>query len=221
MIIEFFGLSNTGKSLLKKELERKRHHTLKYENISLKLKFFNFLKYIFKHPLNVTYLFFKLNTSHLVNIQLSPKKTLKTLRMRNSYLVSVLSKSEFVKKTKQRIFVDEFSLQSLFMIVNHKSNKQEISKIIRKLPKPDAIVLFENKKELRHEAYKKPHPLKKGANHFPGSWISHSYAKEWMKTMEHNFEETKSIILEDYSQNKEILKDINIYKRKVYVLKTS
>ena len=40
MIIEFFGLSNTGKSVLKRELEKKGYRISKPEKIPETMKFF-------------------------------------------------------------------------------------------------------------------------------------------------------------------------------------
>ena len=59
MIIEFFGLSNSGKSVLKRELEKKGYKVSKPEKISGTMKFFLFIKYLSLHPIKSLYLFKK------------------------------------------------------------------------------------------------------------------------------------------------------------------
>src|SRR3989344_6523827 len=100
MIIEFFGLSNTGKFVL-------------------------FIKHLILNPLNSLYLFKKLN-SNRIQINFSPGKKSLIRKMRNSYLAGVFAKYEYLKNKKDNIFTDEFSLQSLFMILQEKSNEKEI-----------------------------------------------------------------------------------------------
>ncbi|MCH7568289.1 MAG: hypothetical protein IIA87_02605 [Nanoarchaeota archaeon] len=132
--------------------------------------------------------------------------------MRNSYLAFVLSKYEQIKNEKERIFIDEFSFQSLFMILQNKSSEENIQKIIRKLPKSDILFVFEANREKRHKAYKKLHPYKKGAILLPASWIDKSYAKSLMEVMEYNFEIIKKIILKNYNEDKEAVSEINKIK---------
>lgn len=217
MIIEFFGLSNTGKSVLKKELEKKGYKVSKPEKPQKKIKFLLFIKHLILNPLNAIYLFKKLN-SNRIQINLSPEKKSLIRKMRNSYLVGVLAKYEYLKNKKEIIFTDEFSFQSLFMILQKKSNENEIKKILKRLPKSDYLFLFEGKKEWRHKAYQKKHPVH-GGTLMPGSGIDKSYAEKWMEIMEYNFEIIKKIILESYQEDKETFKELKlnyplIYKRK-------
>ena len=217
MIIEFFGLSNSGKSVLKRELEKKGYKVSKSEKISKTLKFFLFIKHLILNPLNSLYLFNKLN-SNRIQINLSPEKKALIKKMRNSYLIGVLAKYEYLKNKKENIFTDEFSLQSIFMILQKKSNEKEIRKIIKKLPKSDYLFLFEGNKEWRHKAYQKKHPVH-GGTLMPGSGIDKDYAEEWMKIMEYNFEIIKKIIFEDYKEDKETFKELKLKYPKIYKIK--
>ena len=217
MIIEFFGLSNSGKSVLKRELEKKGYKVSKPEKISRTMKFFLFIKHLILNPLNSLHLFNKLN-SNRIQINLSPEKKALIKKMRNSYLIGVLAKYEYLKNKKENIFTDEFSLQSIFMILQKKSNEKEIRKIIKKLPKSDYLFLFEGNKEWRHKAYQKKHPVH-GGTLMPGSGIDKDYAEEWMKIMEYNFEIIKKIIFEDYKEDKETFKELKLKYPKIYKIK--
>ena len=217
MIIEFFGLSNSGKSVLKRELEKKGYKVSKPEKISRTMKFFLFIKHLILNPLNSLYLFNKLN-SNRIQINLSPEKKALIKKMRNSYLIGVLAKYEYLKNKKENIFTDEFSLQSIFMILQKKSNEKEIRKIIKKFPSSDYLFLFEGNKEWRHKAYQKKHPVH-GGTLMPGSGIDKDYAEEWMKIMEYNFEIIKKIIFEDYKEDKETFKELKLKYPKIYKIK--
>ena len=214
MITEFFGLSNTGKSVLKKELEKKGYIVSKPEKISKTMKFLLFIKHLILNPLRTCYLFKKLN-SNRIQITISPEKRALIRKMRNSYLVGVLSKYEYLKNKKENIFTDEFSFQSLFMILQKKSNENEIKKILKLLPKSDYLFLFEGKKEWRHKAYQKKHPIHSGTL-MPGSGIDKEYAEKWMEIMEYNFEIIKKIILENYKEDKETFKEVKLNYPKIY-----
>jgi len=216
MIIEFFGLPNTGKSVLKKELERKGYKVSKTENVNRIKKFFYFLRHFLSHPAKTMNLFNTLNSNHLP-LDLSSGKSAQIKRMRNSYLVGVLAKYQMLKSEK-KIFVDEFAYQSLFMIFQKKATGLEIRAALNALPKTKYIFLFPGTHKLRYEAYKKPHPKKPGATLLPGSWIDQEYGKLWLETMEHNYSLIEQIIKEDFKETsnfKELkLKYPKIYKRK-------
>ena len=217
MIVEFFGLSNTGKSVLKRELEKKGYKVSRPEKIPETMKFFLFIKHLILNPLKSIYLFKKLN-SNRIQINFLPEKKSLIKKMRNSYLVGVLAKYESLKNKKENIFTDEFSLQSLFMILQKKSNEKEIRKIIKKLPKSDYLFLFKGNKEWRHKAYQKKHPIRSGTL-MPGSGIDKDYAEEWMEIMEYNFEIIKKIIFEDYKEDKETFKELKLKYPKIYKIK--
>ena len=103
------------------------------------------------------------------------------------------------------------------MILQKKSNEEEISKAINLLPKSNSILLFERSKEQRHEIYKKPHPIFTiNPTMYPGGWINVEYAKQWMENMEYNYEIIKKIIQENYQEDKLILKDLNLKLPKAY-----
>ncbi len=217
MIIEFFGLSNTGKSVLKKELEKKGYAVSRTEKLSKTRKFFLFIKHFVLNPFNTFYLFKKLN-SNSIQISLSSENKSLIKKMRNSYLAGVLSKYEYLKNKNENIFTDEFSFQSLFMIFQKKSNENEIKRILKRLPKSDYLFLFEGKKEWRHKAYQKKHPIHSGTL-MPGSGIDKNYAEKWMEIMEYNFEIIKKIILEKYEEDKETFKELKLNYPKIYKLK--
>lgn len=205
MIIEFFGLSNSGKSILKKMLYE-QYSVIKYEDLNTLKKFFLLLKHLFLHPVNTTALFFKLN-SNWCSENLSLVKKFKVSKMRNSYLAGVLAKSEILKSKNENIIVDEFSLQSIFMILQRNSNEEQVKAILERLPKSDYIVLFEGNKKLRYQKYKLKHPFKAGFL-LPGSFIDFSYGKKWIKNMEHNFEIINRILKKYCLEEKNKFKDI-------------
>src|SRR3989344_5636732 len=217
MIIEFFGLSNSGKSVLKRELEKKRYKVSRPEKISKTMKFFLFIKHLILNPLSSIYLFNKLN-SNRIQINFSSEKKSLIRKMRNSYLVGVLAKYEYLKNKKENIFTDELFFQALFMILQKNSNEKEIKQIISKFPKSDYLFLFEGNKEWRHKAYQKKHPIHSGTL-MPGSGIDKDYAKEWMNVMEYNFEIIKKIIFEDYKEDKETFKELKLKYPKIYKIK--
>lgn len=216
MIIEFFGLSNSGKSAFKKKLDKKGLRTFQQQELSFFQKICLFMRYFLFHPLSTLYLFIKLNSNRISNIPLSINKRFKIWRLRNFYLAFVLAKYELFKKENTRIFTDEFSFQSLFMIFHKRTDKQEILNVLKKLPKSDIIFLFEGQTHLRYRAYKKKHPLYPGATLLPGSRIDKNFANEWMKIMEYNFRIVKEIILEKYKIKKDLLKELKFNYPKIY-----
>ena len=196
MIVEFFGLSNTGKSVMKRKLESKGHLTGKYEEVSLGRKFGNFLVYFLRHPGKTGYLFLKLN-GHGLGKGLGIGKRFKIWKMRNSYLAGVLGKAEHYSKIKEEIFVDEFGLQALFMILHRKGEEKEVRKLLRALPLGGKVVVFKGNDRLRKAAYKKKHPFRPGTL-MPGSGIDSGFAREWMKIMRYNFKIVERVIGKDF-----------------------
>lgn len=221
MIIEFFGLSNSGKSVFKKEIASKGYAVSLTEKENYARKLILFLNYLFLNPASTIYLFYCLNSNFLKVKNLSFFKQIRIFLMRNSYLALVLAKYSQANQKKERIFIDEFSFQSLFMIFQKKSKEEEIANVIKRLPRSDFIFLFEGNKSLRYRAYSTPHPFKKGATLLPGSWIDKAYAKEWMKTMEHNFRVAKEIILENYIEDKSTFSKMKFSYPKVYKRKSA
>ena len=217
MIIEFFGLSKSGKSTLKRRLDREGYFVsktsvLKTQDPNYLIKSMSFLKHFIINPLDTIYLFYKLNANK-VPMKISLYSRLRIFKMRNSYLVSVLGKYEQIKNNKEKVFVDEFSFQSLFMIMQAKSNKKEFINILKKLPKSDYLFLFERNKNKRDIAYRIPHIYKPGATLLPGSWIDKDYASALIDSMEYNFKIIKKIILEYYKRDKDNFKNIiKLYK---------
>jgi len=212
MIIEFFGLSKSGKSTLKRRLNQKGYFVsktsvLKTQDPNYIVKSISFIKHFIINPLDTIYLFYKLNTNK-VPMDISLYNRLRIFKMRNFYLVSVLGKYEQIKNKKNKIFADEFSFQSLFMIIQAKSNKKEFINILKKLPKSDYLFLFERDKNKRDIAYRIPHIYKPGATLLPGSWINKDYALALTDSMEYNFKIIKKIIIEYYKRDKDNFKDI-------------
>lgn len=218
MITEFFGLSNTGKSVLKKKLDKSGYEVFHTQKAPFLFKVFYFSKFFVFNPLKTFYLFYKLNSNRIKFNQQHLKKRLKIFKMRNSYLAFVLAKGEYLKNKEKNIFTDEFSFQSLFMILQKKSNEEKIKKILERLPKSDYLFLFEGKKEWRYKAYDKKHPIHKGTL-MPGSGIDKDYSEKWMEIMEYNFEIIKKIILDNYKEDKSIFKELKLNYPKIYNLK--
>lgn len=209
MIVELFGLSKTGKTILKNRLKDLNYRTLDPKEITKIKRLVLFTKYLFKHPISTIKLFHILNTNHL-------SKNFKVRKMRNTYLITILAKYEFIKDKRDRIFADEMAFQSIFMILQEKSNKDEIKRIIDLLPKSDFIFLFERNKEERHKIYHKPHPTFSNPTMYPAGWLDIDYAKEWMKIMEYNYEIIKEIIEKEYKEDPSNFQDIEIKLPKIY-----
>jgi len=213
MIIEFFGLSKTGKTIFKNQIVNTKYLVLSPESLSPFKKITLFSKYLIKHPINTFYFFYKLNTYNL-------SKKLKVIKMRNTYLITVLAKYEFVKNSQKKILLEEFFLQSLFMIFQKKSTKSEIKKILTSFPNSDFILLFERPRKERHKIYEKPHTSFNNPTMYPGGWIDIDYAKKWMDVMEYNYEIIKELILENYVESSlkdstlKIPKNVKVYSKK-------
>ena len=209
MIIELFGLSKTGKTIFKSNLKKLNYRTLDPKELSNNKRLLFFLKYLFKEPRNTIKLFYKLNTNNIY-------KNIKVRRMRNTYLITTLAKYQYLKGKTGKIFADEMALQSIFMILQKKSDKEEINKVINLLPKSDFIFLFERSKEQRHKIYEKPHPTFSNPTMYPGGWISIDFAKKWMESMEYNYEIIKKILNENYRENYSEFTNIEIDLPKIY-----
>jgi hypothetical protein len=210
MIIELFGLSKTGKTITANSLRTQERYVFDFKKTTTLKKLSLFTNYTLRNPLTTIKLFHLLNKNHI-------STNYKVWLMRNSYLASVLAKYNLIKNKENQIFIEEFSLQSLFMILQKKSNKTEISKAINLLPKSNSLLLFERSREQRHKIYKKPHPtFRINPTMYPGGWINVEYAKQWMENMEHNYEIIKEIIQENYQEDKLIFKELNLDLPKVY-----
>lgn len=217
MIIEFFGLSKSGKSILLNDLGKKGFNINKFNDVSILIKILFFIKCFFKYPLNTIYLFYKTNSNNLEIESLKILDKIRIFLMRNSYVFSMLAKSERLKNKSGIQFVDEYSLQSLFMILQVKSDKKTFQKIFSKLPLADYVFLFERDKKERHKIYRLPHPkFKKNPVMFPGGWININFSKKWMEVMEFNYKIIKEIILEDYTKEKNKFKNEGITFSEVY-----
>lgn len=212
MIVEFFGLSKTGKSILIRKLENEGKKVVKVNDASFLKKFFFFLKYLAKHPLNFIFLLYKMNTNWVKIFRFSFCKYFKVFLMRNSYFIAALSKHERIKHNKENIFSDELLLQSLFMVFQKKSTIEEIKTTLKKLPKSDFVFLFERNKEQRHKIYRIPHPEFNNPTMFPGGWVDKNYAVSWMENMEYNYELIKQEIFTYYKEDKEFFSKIKPVK---------
>jgi len=202
-IVEIFGLAKSGKTLLFKKLIKKRYKGLSHEEISTPQKIFFFLKFFLKHPLNTIYFFYKTNTNWIKLKSLAFKDYFEIFKMRNSYLAAVLSKYEIAKKTSRNLksrkplLVDEFLLQSLFMILHLKANEQEIRKIMEKMPHSGDILLVEEsrKKRLNRLRNRKT----------PARNLNKEFLEIWWTNIEFNYDIVKRMILKKYKKSKQNL----------------
>ncbi len=188
--IELFGLSRSGKTTLLKDLIKKGNKGLLTDYISLQKKIFLSLRYFLIHPLKTVYLFYKLNTNWIVLPFLKPKDYFLIWKMRNSYLSSVLAKYQIVKNSKDKIYLDEFLIQSIFMIIQRKSNKKEIMDILDRLPPSGEILIIGSNKIERYNRIKN--------TRFPAQQINKDYSIEWMKNSEYNYKIIKKILIKKY-----------------------
>lgn len=194
MIIEFFGLSRTGKTTVKEELVAEGYKTISKASSFTKL--FNFLGYLSSHPIKTIFLFKKLNSNYLKLPRFSLKAYIKMFLMRNSYLVGALSKYHRASKSKEILILDEAPIQSIFIILQKQFSKQEIFRLLSTLPKPEILIIFELPKKTREERHAK--------TRYPAQWINKDYAKEWLLNSEHNYELIKNILLEKNNLIKEV-----------------
>jgi len=218
MIVEFFGLPNTGKSALKKRLDKKGFSVSKIEKASRLKKIFYFLKHFLTNPISTLVLFGLLNLNS-ADIKLSIKDRFKVFLVRNSYLSTVLAKYQILKNENEKIFTDEYSYQSLFMIFQRAATKEELNRAIRLLPKSEYLFLFKGIDKLRYEAYKKPHPRRPGSTLHPGEWLNKKYGVAWLKAMELNFPKIVNLIKKDYKLDKKSFKVLNLSYPKIYCRK--
>ena len=187
-VTEVFGLPKAGKTTLTKRLER-RKEVLNWKGVGGNRKLYYFLKYVFLHPLSSSYLFYKLNSHKIKMDHLGGKEYSLIWRMRNSYLSSTLAKYEYLKWHKG-IIVDEFALQSMFMILQKKSDKKELWNVMGCLPDSGKILLVETNDKERYGRLSK---IKKFSRDLDKEW-----KMKWWKTIEHNYKIMKEILKERY-----------------------
>ncbi|MDO8509354.1 MAG: hypothetical protein Q7S27_06765 [Nanoarchaeota archaeon] len=191
---EIFGLTKSGKTTYLRQRVKKGEQVLFVEKGKFFSKVVNFLKYASKNPTNVLYLFFRLNSNWIYLKELTLKDYLVIWKMRNYYLAAVLSKYEKLKWSKENYFVDEFLLQSLFMIFQVKSSEENIKKIISRIPKSKNVLIIEAPPKIR---YSRISNVKN-----PATKLSSEYKLKWVKNSEYNYETIKKILLEEYRQIK-------------------
>ena len=206
MIIEFFGLSNSGKSVLKRRLERAGEKTLKFGDLSTGKKLGLFLKYFVKHPIDTKLSFITLN-GNKIDFSGSFSERFRVFRMRNSYLAAVFAKAAYLSKVDERIFVDEYICQSLFMIFHKNVKEKEVSEILNRLPRSDYVVIFRGDKKRRDFLYSLKHPNKPGKL-LPGSFINEQFGEKWLKVMEHNFPIIERVLRKEYSKTDKNLPEL-------------
>jgi|SRR3989344_388992 len=185
-IIELFGLPKSGKSTFLNKLAEEGKNFLDFDKMPSFRKFLLFLSYLFRHPLNTKYLFYKMNSNWLCLKELNLKDYFEIFRMRNSYLMAVLAKYELLKNVKKEVYVDEFIMQSLFMIKQKESSEEELRNIIDKLPKSRKIMILEETKKKRYERWKK---IKKPARN-----LNLDFRMKWWSINEKNYEIIKKIM---------------------------
>ena len=196
--IELFGLSRSGKTTLLRDLIKKGNKGFLTDEISLQKKLFLSLKYSLIHPLKTACLFYKLNTNWIVLPFLKVRDYFLVWKMRNSYLASVLAKYQIVKNLKEKIYLDEFLVQSVFMIIQKKSNKEGIRTILNMLPPSGKILIIDSNKRERYRRIKD--------TRFPAQQINKDYSIEWMKNSEYNYKIIKKILIQKYGPMEKIWK---------------
>jgi hypothetical protein len=131
-----------------------------------------------------------MNSNWIVLKNLKWKDYIKIFLMRNSYLSAVFGRYEQLKNIKREIIVDEFFLQSLFIIFQVKVKEEKLEEILKIMLLPSKIYLFEIPKIIRDKRLKE--------TEFPGEKINKEYAREWMKNSEYNYQIIKKILLKKY-----------------------
>jgi hypothetical protein len=149
--IEVFGLTKSGKTTLLEEFRRKGKKVLEWEGVSAIRKVFLFLEYLMRHPFRTNYLFYKMNRNWVVLEDLGMKDYFDIFRMRNSYLASVLGKYSLLRKLREERYVDEFLLQSLFMIFQTRVSEEELRAVLESLPLSKRVIVVEEQNEVREK----------------------------------------------------------------------
>lgn len=193
-IIEIFGLQKAGKTTLLRELKGKSKNVLDWESVSIRKKLYLFIKYFLLNPFDSVYLFYKMNSNWIKLGNLEVKDYFITFRMRNSYLVSALAKYEYLKKVKEEVFVDEFLLQSLFMIFQIQGEEEEIRRIIDKLSLGDKIIIVEESQKIRR--------VRLSNVKSPATELDLNFKSQWIENCEFNYEIIKKILLENFVKKK-------------------
>jgi len=188
--IEMFGLTKSGKTTLYKKLIQKGHKGLEFDKLSRLSKIFNFTKFMVKHPIKFSYLFFKMNTNRIRLSSLKAGERFAIFSTRNSYLSAVFSKYEYSKKKRGTFFVDEFLLQSLFVIKQEKASEKEIRSILSVIPQSSRILLVEEDSKERWKRHKR---VKKRARN-----LNKEYRDIWVKNSNFNYNIIRKVLFEEY-----------------------
>src|SRR3989344_2236073 len=202
MVVEFFGLPKSGKSTILREIDRKYSgkgievmlskgyyvSSVKGEGLFDKIKLF--FRAFVKKPLNIIKLFFILNKNWISVKDMIVKDYVKIFFIRNSYLMAVFSRQEKALKLNKIVFADELLMQSIFMIMQRKSNERELKEIIELLDLRNNIVIIEIDEKERERRSQKS--LREG----PVRKLNMNYFKEWRKNQYYNYKIIKKIILD-------------------------
>lgn len=187
-ICEAFGLSNSGKSTYLKKIQNNHNVSLTGHNPSKRI--IPLFKFLLFNPIFSFSLYYKLNTNWIIMKELRFLDYLRIAILRNSYLSAVLARYNDLKNISEDLFVDEFFLQSIFMIYQKKAKEKEINKLLNIIPLPSKILLFEINNKTRYKRMEK--------NRFPAEEINKQYSVEWMKNSEYNFNIIKKFLLYNY-----------------------
>jgi hypothetical protein len=198
-ITELFGLSRSGKTTLIKRLIKERKFDFGISPRKNRIiRIIKFLQFFFKHPIRTIGLFSNIYTNH-IKLDIPLRDKIMIFLMRNSYLISVLSKEGDVRNQSKKVLVDEYMVQSILMILQKKSTRKQIEKVIRLLNPSCNILIVEESSKKRYERFRQ--------HRFPGGHINEKYSLKWMKNQEYNYKIIKEILLEQYDKEE---KDTNL-----------
>lgn len=192
-ITEIFGLAKAGKTYFLKNQLKKGKHGVLVEDLPLLKKLWSFIKLTLKHPIKTSYLFYKTNSNWVKHPDINAGDYMKIFIMRNSYLAASLAKYQILRKNKKQTLVDEFSLQSLFMIFQEKAPEEELRKTINILPKSKQVLIIEESKKIRDQ--------RMAARKKPSRNLNPIYFKLWRQNLEHNYKIIKKLVLEHYTKS--------------------
>jgi len=191
--VEMFGLPKSGKTTFLLKLRKQGKNVLNWKGFSASKKAFFFMLHLFKHPFKTAYLFYRMNTNWIFFKGITFYEYLSIFAMRNSYLASTLAKLEVIKRHNSEIYLDEFLLQSIFIIFQIRVNMEEILRIINKLTLSEKIMLFEEKNSIRYDRWSR---IKNPARN-----INLKYRMKWWRNSEENYKLIKNYLLEKYDQS--------------------
>ena len=177
MIIEFYGLSGTGKTILAKKFAESENFELIKVRTKKELLWYNFL-YFVKRPIKFILTFFNL-ASNFGNRKLFYYKFMNTFLHHNAKYEKALK--------KKNALIDEGHAQNIISVFEKEIDDKKLKEYIKYLSKPDLLVVFCVESDRRKDFIKK-------RGYSSRENFGENYKKNWEKITEHNDEVFRNIL---------------------------